>query len=151
MQSSLNFQISSNSKDQSILQQLSTAVTLAVTLGLVWIFGYFMMLSSNPQFLLIMSWIFTIASSLQVRSCANLTKLLFRLFFMFNSFVNMIYLNKIDFTIFQGICIFILVCFRQSDVKRIWWARMQDFSSRFTSESPKSPTRSTFTSNSGKI
>jgi len=26
--------------------------------------------------------------------------------------------------IFQGICIFALVCIRQSDVKRIWWPRM---------------------------
>jgi len=47
--------------------------------------------------------------------------------------------TKHIFVNFQGLSILLLVCFRQSDVKRIWWLRLHRFSSRVTSHYASNP------------
>ena len=49
-------------------QKLMVSIILASTMGLSWIFGYFILLSDNAAFLLAMSWLFTIVNSSQVRN-----------------------------------------------------------------------------------
>nr|XP_002120639.2 adhesion G protein-coupled receptor E1-like [Ciona intestinalis] len=46
-------------------QHLLMACTLAGTLGFVWVLGYFMILSNDDTFILVMSWVFTIAATLE--------------------------------------------------------------------------------------
>ena len=60
--------ISSTKNDQrDVKNQLLLALTLATTLGLVWLLGYFMLLCRNQSCLTVMSWIFTVAIILQVQ------------------------------------------------------------------------------------
>ncbi|CAK8690816.1 unnamed protein product [Clavelina lepadiformis] len=50
---------------RSLKQHLLVAVTMASTLGLVWLIGYFMLLSDNEIYFWIMSWIFSVSATLQ--------------------------------------------------------------------------------------
>ena len=59
-------QVTSTTPKKTIRQQLVVAVTIASTVGLVWLLGYFLMLSDNITYFTIMNWLFTLAASFQV-------------------------------------------------------------------------------------
>ncbi|CAK8690815.1 unnamed protein product [Clavelina lepadiformis] len=58
-------QVSSSTTKKTVRQQLLVAVTIASTLGLVWLLGYFLLLSDNITYFTIMNWLFTLAASFQ--------------------------------------------------------------------------------------
>ena len=60
------FQISSTAARQTSKKRLSISLTLFSSMGLTWIFGYIMLISPDPTFLTVFSWIFAITNTTQV-------------------------------------------------------------------------------------
>lgn len=58
---------SSKSSEQTLGQQFSIVLTFAGSLGIVWLIGYFMLISPDPVYLTVMNWLFCFAVALQVR------------------------------------------------------------------------------------
>ncbi|XP_076807193.1 uncharacterized protein LOC143450508 [Clavelina lepadiformis] len=58
-------EVSSSIPKRSVMQQLVVAITIAASLGLVWLLGYFLLLSDNVIYFTVMNWLFTVAVSLQ--------------------------------------------------------------------------------------
>ena len=46
-------------------------MSLSVTLGLTWIFGFLMLISTDPTYRNIMSWLFSVINTLQVIKLAE--------------------------------------------------------------------------------
>ncbi|XP_076804445.1 adhesion G-protein coupled receptor G7-like [Clavelina lepadiformis] len=57
--------VSSTTPRSTIRQRLVAAVLIASSVGLVWLLGYFLMLSDDVIYFTIMNWLFTLATSIQ--------------------------------------------------------------------------------------
>ncbi|CAK8690964.1 unnamed protein product [Clavelina lepadiformis] len=58
-------EVSSSIPKRSVTQHVVVAITIAASLGLVWLLGYFLLLSDNVIYFTVMNWLFTVAVSLQ--------------------------------------------------------------------------------------
>jgi len=59
--------VRSTVKDKSLMDRLINAITLTVTMGLTWIFGYFLLIPINVTYEEVMQWLFTVFNVFLVR------------------------------------------------------------------------------------
>jgi len=58
--------VRSTVKDQSLMERLLNAITLVVTAGLTWIFGFMLLFPANVTYEEVMQWLFTVLNVFQV-------------------------------------------------------------------------------------
>ncbi|XP_076800776.1 uncharacterized protein LOC143445512 isoform X1 [Clavelina lepadiformis] len=58
-------EVTSTADKLNATQRMWISLTLFSTMGISWIFGYFMLISTDPTYSLVMSWIFTLTSATQ--------------------------------------------------------------------------------------
>nr|XP_026694834.1 CD97 antigen-like isoform X1 [Ciona intestinalis] len=58
-------EVQSSAKKRSKQQNLVMAITMCLSMGLTWVFGFLMLLSYDPGYQSVMSWLFTISIALQ--------------------------------------------------------------------------------------